>query len=149
MTRLLCLAAFMTLPATRAFARDSSWLLCTGAGVAKENPERRHGIVVSLFDERYKVVHRLDSITLLLGGRRFEGQLVDFEIDQKQTKPMSLELKEAGKTMFQGQIRLSLSSSSTTLTLTGKIHSGYDTTQELVPYEATLSCKDMSVFGED
>ena len=32
MTRLLCLAAFLSLPASTASARDSLWLLCTGTG---------------------------------------------------------------------------------------------------------------------
>jgi hypothetical protein len=150
------LVVFLALPSSSAFARDSLWLLCTGTGLetissdSTHSTTTRHGIAVSLFDVRYKSVQRLDSIELLFGARRFAGEILNLEmaVDQK-NRPARLELKEGTKTMFVGQIRVSAARSGGTLSLSGKMRRAFDASQELVPFEATLACKDMSGFGDD
>ncbi|MDB4953771.1 MAG: hypothetical protein JWO36_1340 [Myxococcales bacterium] len=158
MRQLLWLATFVALPAPPAFARDSLWLLCTGTGVEQSKAANagdppvpsKHGMVISLFDQRYKAVQRLDSLLVLFGARRFDAQLVDFElVFNQKTKPMALELKEGTKTMFKGQIRASLTDSGSTLSLNGKMRDGYDVSAEFVSFEGTFTCKDMAQYGED
>src|SRR5215475_11113750 len=107
MRNVLWLVAFLALPASPAFARDSLWLLCTGTGTETIKSDKaqptttKHGIAVSLFDERYKSVQRLDSIELMFGARRFTAEIVDLEIVfNEKTRPSTLELKEGTKTMF-------------------------------------------------
>lgn len=156
MKNVLWVAAFLALPASPAFARDSLWLLCTGTGTEtikadKTQPTKtRHGIAVSLFDVRYKADQRQDSIELMFGGRRFVAEILNLEmVFNEKTRPKNLELKEGSKTMFQGKIRVSLAEKGTTLSLSGKLRSAFDATQELVPFEANLPCKDMADFGDD
>jgi hypothetical protein len=156
MRNVLWLAAFLALPTSSAFARDSLWLLCTGTGTETIKSDKtpptttRNGIAVSLFDGRYKADQRLDSIELIFGGRRFDAEILNLEmVFDKKNHPATLELKEATKTMFLGQIRVSRVESGSTLFLTGKMRRAYDASQELVPFEATLACKDMSDFGSD
>jgi hypothetical protein len=67
----------------------------------------------------------------------------------KKTRPATLELKEGTKTMFVGQIHVSVAGSGSTLSLNGKLRRAFDASQELVPFEANLTCKDMSEFGDD
>jgi hypothetical protein len=156
MRNILGLAAFLALPSSSAFARDSLWLLCMGTGTETIKSDKtqttttKHGIAVSLFDERYKAVQRLDSIELIFGGRRFNAEIVNLEmVFNEKTHPANLELKEGTKTMFVGKIRVSLAESASTLSLSGKMRREYDASQELVPFEANLTCKDMSDFGSD
>jgi hypothetical protein len=158
MRNALWLVAFLVFPTSSAFARDSLWLLCAGTGTETIKSDRtqptttttRNGIVVSLFDERHEADQRLDSIELIFGGRRFEAEILNLEmVFNKKTHPATLELKEGTKTMFRGQIRVSLAESGSTLSLSGKMRKAYDASQELVPFEANLACKDMSEFGDD
>jgi hypothetical protein len=156
MRNALWFVVFLALPSSSAFARDSLWLLCTGTGIETINPDKthstttRHGIAVSLFDVRYKAVQRLDSIDLQFGGRRFTAEILNFDmVFNKKTRPATLELKEGTRTMFVGQIHVSLAESGSTLSLNGKLRRAFDASQELVPFEANLACKDMSEFGDD
>ena len=154
MNKSLWVVAVLTLSTSRAFAHDSWWLLCTGTGTETiadkaTTTKTKNGIAVSYFDERYKAVHRLDSFHLLFGGRRFDASLVDFDIVDPKTKQPNVVLKEGTSTLFDGQIRVSVSQASTTMSLTGKMRKAYDPSQEMVPFEATLTCKDMSEFGSD
>jgi hypothetical protein len=152
----LWFVVFLALPSSSAFARDSLWLLCTGTGIETISSDKTHstttrnGIAVNLFDVRYKAVQRLDSIDLILGGRRFTADILNLEmVFNKKTRPAALELKDGTRTMFAGQIRVSLAESGSTLSLSGKMRRAYDASQELVPFEANLACKDMSEFGDD
>jgi hypothetical protein len=59
-------------------------------------------------------------------------------------------LKEGTSTMFEGQIRAtSPQAGSSTMSVVGKMRKAYDASQEMVPFEVTLTCKDMSEFGSD
>ncbi len=112
-----------------AFARDSTWRLCTGVTDVFEAPTK---IAVNLYEHRNGPDKRETKLTFIYGSYILQGSFDNTESDSATVK-----LKQ-GEDNYSGLVEVDYQNS--TLTLNGTLDVSNKT-----PIKATLQCED---FGE-